>query len=264
MLNYFRERKSINAASKAASVKTEVDAYFLENLPFNQKDIYKKIANKSKSQCHQDLIALSLQGFKSDGYYLEIGAADGRYLSNTLTLEKYLSWNGSLVEPNTKYHKKIKRNRKNNAIFDYVIYSEEEIDIGFYETRFPELSTVAIDYKDGWQEFRKNNNLIYKKTISLSKLINDSIETDHIDFLSIDTEGSELEVIGTLKNVKKRIDVVCIEHSNISEKRRAIRNIMKECQFNLLNFPFQYWDDWFVNVEFQHDEKQFNFSKLID
>lgn len=240
MLNYFRE-KSINATSKAASVKPEVDVYFLENLPLNRKEKYKKIANKGKSQCHQDLIALSLQGFKSDGYYLEIGAADGRYLSNKLTLEKYLSWNGSLVEPNTKFHKKIKRNRKNNSIFDYVIYSEEELDIGFYETRFSEFSTVAIDYKDGLQEFRKNNKFTYKKTNSFSKLINDSFETDHIDFLSIDTEGSELEVIGTLKNVQKGIDVVCIVHSNISEKRRAIRNVMKECHFNLFSFPFPYW-----------------------
>ena len=51
------------------------------------------------------------------GTFLEAGAYDGEFLSNTLALEFEYKWRGILVEPNPKYFRRlIKKNRKAYAI----------------------------------------------------------------------------------------------------------------------------------------------------
>ena len=42
---------------------------------------------------------MQIFGRSKRGFFIEAGAYDGFYLSNTLYLEKVLRWNGILVEP---------------------------------------------------------------------------------------------------------------------------------------------------------------------
>jgi hypothetical protein len=53
---------------------------------------------ESYSQIRQDLFVLFALG-KTPGYFVEFGACDGVYLSNTFLLETYYGWSGLLVEP---------------------------------------------------------------------------------------------------------------------------------------------------------------------
>lgn len=74
---------------------------FLKN--FNIKKNWKKnieILEYAKSELGQDILALNLSNFKNNGYFIEIGAGDGKTFSNTYLLEKKLNWKGILVEPN--------------------------------------------------------------------------------------------------------------------------------------------------------------------
>ena len=60
----------------------------------------------STSQFGQDLQVLSFYNGKRDGFFVDIGAYDGKYISNTYMLEKNFDWKGICVEPNIRYFNK--------------------------------------------------------------------------------------------------------------------------------------------------------------
>jgi hypothetical protein len=51
--------------------------------------------------------------FQTNGFFVECGAFDGEYLSNTLYMERSLNWTGLLIEADQNaFHKLSSRNRK--------------------------------------------------------------------------------------------------------------------------------------------------------
>ena len=66
--------------------------------------MYLKNDHEFYSQLGQDLFVLIELGNKKEGFFIEIGAGDGFYLSNTYLLEKNFGWTGILVEPNKSFY----------------------------------------------------------------------------------------------------------------------------------------------------------------
>lgn len=87
------------------------------------------------------------------------------------------------------------------------------------------------------------------KTISLNDLLDKFEAPRHIEFMSIDTEGSELEIIGGLNFSKYSFSVICIEHNELIEKREAIRSIFEKNDYIRLPLSESLTkvDDWYVN-----------------
>ncbi|XP_078326327.1 uncharacterized protein LOC144622908 isoform X2 [Crassostrea virginica] len=75
---------------------------------------YKFKAAKSDYSTHgQSVIIDDTLKKKEGGYYVECGACDGEFQSNTLYLELKRKWTGLLIEPNRKnYQQLLKTNRK--------------------------------------------------------------------------------------------------------------------------------------------------------
>src|SRR5690348_3026809 len=61
-------------------------------LPAKELEALSRVASQSASQFHQDLFVLLESNFKRNGYFVEFGAADGIYLSNSYLLEKGFGW----------------------------------------------------------------------------------------------------------------------------------------------------------------------------
>ena len=77
-----------------------------------------------KSQLGQDkYLSKSFLNYKK-GYFVEIGAHDGVYLSNTHFFEKHMEWNGICVEPSKKSSSLVK-NRKNSIVINNCIGPKE-------------------------------------------------------------------------------------------------------------------------------------------
>lgn len=93
-------------------------------------DEYIRIKDFSKSQLRQDIFALFVLNFKKNSFFIEIGAADSVYCSNTHIMEKYLSWNGILVEPLDIYNEKLLYNR-NVTIDNSIMWSEDNVNKKF-------------------------------------------------------------------------------------------------------------------------------------
>ena len=70
----------------------------------------------STAQLSQDLFVLYFTKMKKNGFFVEIGAADGFFLSNTFLLENKQNWNGIVVEPLIGWHAKLKKNRNCRSI----------------------------------------------------------------------------------------------------------------------------------------------------
>ena len=198
------------------SENASYDIEFLLTLPSSKVSMVLKYLRKSRSQIRQDLFVLSQLNFKRDGFFVEFGATDGIDLSNTYLLEKEFSWTGILAEPAKCWHNDLKNNRSVN-IEKKCVWKDSTSTLTFNETNDKELSTInEFSYLDRWKEKRKSGKTYDVKTISLNKLLDDNNAPQQIDYLSIDTEGSEFEILNNFDFSKYSFNVITCEHNYTS------------------------------------------------
>jgi FkbM family methyltransferase len=215
---------------------------------FNKKINKIDIIKNSKSQINQDLFVIAALNFIKKGFFIEIGAADGLNLSNSYLLEKKFNWNGILCEPSTIYEKLIKKNRK-SKIETKCIYNRNT-KIKFLETAYPMLSTMkSFSFSDHHKKLRNeliNHNCI-KETISVNKFLQKHNCPINIDYLSIDTEGSEYLILKNFNLKKYNIKIITIEH-NFTSNRKKIQNYLFKNNYLLVKINTQH-DDWYIKKE---------------
>ena len=200
---------------------------------------------RSKSQISQDLFVLYFTQQKKDGYFIEIGACDGKHLSNTFALEKK-GWTGIICEPSRFWHQKMK-NRK-CVLSKKAVFSESGKKLMFNEVpKYPELSGCN-DYleNDNNNKLRKDFTSYEVETISLNDLIKKHLDNKQIDYISIDTEGSEFEILKDFDFKKHQVEIFTIEHNFLEGKRDKIFKIMTENDYKRVFETLSHWDDWYV------------------
>lgn len=200
---------------------------------------------RSKSQISQDLFVLYFTQQKKDGYFIEIGACDGKHLSNTFALEKK-GWTGIICEPSRFWHQKMK-NRK-CVLSKKAVFSESGKKLMFNEVpKYPELSGCN-DYleNDNNSKLRKDFTSYEVETISLNDLIKKHLDNKQIDYISIDTEGSEFEILKDFDFKKHQVEIFTIEHNFLEGKRDKIFKIMTENDYKRVFETLSHWDDWYV------------------
>jgi FkbM family methyltransferase len=200
----------------------------------------------SKSQIYQDLFVLMFLGFKEDGYFVEFGATDGLRFSNTYLLEKKYGWKGVLVEPAKIWQSSLFENRR-CKIDTRCVWAESNKLLMFNETTIGELSTLQyLSDRDMHADARKSGNHYYVETVSLNDLLKEHNSPDFIDYLSIDTEGSEFEILSTLNFDKYRFGFISCEH-NFTSVRDQIFELLS-AQGYIRVFPEKSeFDDWYIH-----------------
>lgn len=214
-----------------------------------------KIFPKLTSQFFQDLFVLTALNFKNNGKFLEAGACDGIFASNTFVLEKFYNWSGILVEPNSHFLSDLKKNR-NNHIF-YGALNNKNIEVDFVECLSPELSYISSAFPvDSWQSFRKKKELKTIKSFMVYDLLEKFDYEQKLDYLSLDTEGSELEILGSIDYKKTQISIITVEH-NFTNKRNEIKTLLENKGYKRVFEKFSYCDDWYISDKI----KSFNYVK---
>jgi FkbM family methyltransferase len=239
----YRYLQQFERSSRAAE-----DIELLLELPDEHKVRLMRMLSHSKSQLRQDLFVLSELDFKRDGFFVEIGAASGVDLSNTFLLEKEFGWRGIVAEPAKRWHKELMANRSCH-IETNCIWRESNLTLVFNEVDSAEFSTVdSFNASDHYGKVRKYGKTYEVKTISLQDLLGKYNAPKNIDYLSIDTEGSEYEILSKLDFDKYQFKIITCEH-NFAQQRERILSLLTENGYVRKFEGVSRVDDWYVKPE---------------
>jgi FkbM family methyltransferase len=186
---------------------------------------------------------------KKNGIFVEFGACDGIDFSNTYYLEKYLGWTGILIEPAKSWHNDIQINRPNSIVDFRCVSSQSGNEVDFYENTELKLSSSNSKF------FSKNSYKV--KTISLNdvfveykeKLLKNSNESNSIDFISIDTEGNEYEILKNFDFNKYLPKIVIVEHNFDPIKSRQLKELFESHNYQNIFPELSAYDYFFVLKE---------------
>ena len=217
---------------------------FLNGLLEGPIDKIMQLWSQSKAQLKQDIFVLIHLNFKKEGFFVEFGATNGIDLSNTYLLESKFNWNGILAEPSKGWHKNLMENRSCYICTDCVWSKSNEL-IDFNQVENQELSTISLyNNSDSHKETRTVGTNYKVKTISLNELLKRYHAPKVIDYLSIDTEGSEFDILKELDFEQFSFRVITVEH-NYTSKREKIYNLLTEKGYLRKFTLFSKWDDWY-------------------
>jgi FkbM family methyltransferase len=208
-------------------------------------------AQSSHAQLYQDLFVLWSTQEKRNGYFVDIGACDGVLLSNTLLLEKEFGWQGIVAEPNPLFSKEIARNRHCH-VSTRCVWSASGQKLAFKQVAEPEFSTLqSVDPQDAHEHrgVRKQFNSVEVETVSLNDLLLEANAPARMDFLSLDTEGSELDILGAFDFDTWSFDHICVEH-NFTQRRASIHALLTGRGYRRVLQNISQWDDWYLGPKF--------------
>ena len=214
-----------------------------------------KNKNDIKSQLYQDVFASFVIGDKFDKTFFEFGATNGIDLSNSYMLETLLNWKGVLSEPSPQWHSDLKKNRPNANIITDCIWSESDKELDFFVSDVGVLSSLN-DFKEsdkismpGNTRARlKNGKIVSVKTISLNQAIEKEFKFKSPSYISVDTEGSEYEILKVFDFKKFRPVVFTIEH-NFTELQLKIDELMKANDYLRVFKKITAFDAWYISRE---------------
>lgn len=195
----------------------------------------------SHSQIYQDIFVYFFSNLKTNGYFVEIGAADGITISNTYLLEKKFYWDGIICEPNPIHKFSNLTNR--NAVLDTNIIDYKDFNNKYFYMNDDTFNS-SINKKKNYKK------KIYLKTISLNSLLKKYNSPKNIDYISIDTEGNEYSILRNFNFKKYNVKIFTIEHNFNNSKRSNILNIMNKNNYIRVFQKLSYMDDWYIKKDF--------------
>ena len=182
---------------------------------------------KSCSQIGQDVEVLKMYNNKTDGFFVEIGASDGIVFSNTYLLETQFGWKGICVEPIPNRYESLCKNRPNSKCFDNAVYNvSNELVIFDIANDFDLLSGISKNIDCHTNTVNANKSQIIVTTISLNDLLEQSNAPSFIEYLSLDTEGSEFEILKSLDFQKYTFGLIDVEHNYVEPRRSYIKELL--------------------------------------
>ena len=182
---------------------------------------------------NKDEFVFDLFPNSKNSYFVDVGAGDGIYGSNTFSLEKR-GWNGVCIEAHPHLSNEIKSNRHcviddslvghNNEIVEFLIQTEEakiagvpadkgELTMfGGFSHAWRGGSGILSNWgKEQIEESSKKGRVIKKETKTLTEVLDKINCPTYIEFLDIDTEGNDYNVLLGIDWGKYRFATIMIE-----------------------------------------------------
>ncbi|MCB1109320.1 MAG: FkbM family methyltransferase [Chlamydiia bacterium] len=217
------------------------DLEFIKAMPADKRSRCVDLLATSPAQVRQDIFALAMLDFPQDGFFVEFGATNGTELSNTHMLERDFGWTGILCEPAAGWHTALKSSRK--AIIDTrCVWSESGAEVQFTEAPSAINSGISTFVKTS----RKVRGRSYAvETVSLNDLLAQHNAPAMIDFISIDTEGSEYDILSTVDFDRWSFRVMTVEHNHEPQRDQVVALLTSKGYRRVFEAVSRF-DDWYV------------------
>ena len=195
-----------------------------------RRNIFEVVGNSKYSRPGLFDLDKKLQKYLNfrNGLFIEVGANDGFNQSNTYYLEKFMGWTGILVEPIPELFQEAQLNRRKSSIFNCALVSNDFRE-SFVEMHYANLrSLVDGSYKNREREEShikaglETQNIKYSYDIkvqarTLESILDECKVSRKVDFLSLDVEGYELNVLQGLNLEKYGPTYILVEANHLNE-----------------------------------------------
>ena len=173
----------------------------------------------------------------NNGYFVELGANDGLKQSNSLYFEKYRGWRGLLIEATPQNFLKCRRNRAQRSDVYCAACVSFDYDQEFVRMVYSDLMTAPINSKSDINDPRAHAQLgrqyLSKDEINfefgaiartLNSLLLEASSPNQIDFLSLDVEGFEQEVLQGVNHETFRFKYILVECRDVDRMSTYLNN----------------------------------------
>ncbi len=153
-----------------------------------------------------------------NGFFVDVGSADGTYISNTKALEQR-GWTGICIDP-------FPGNMQDRTcqMFKEVVFSQASKRVKFRAAG----EGGGIDDTLGiWKEDVQKHPTVEFTTVTLDDILQRAKAPRFIHFMSLDIEGAELDALMGFPFDKYQIGALAIEHNYEEPKRNNIEALMK-------------------------------------
>ena len=224
----------------------------VETERFRQSDELRFLAyafakrHTSQSQILQDLWVCYELNEKRGGFFVEFGATNGLTNSNSWLLEKSYGWSGVLAEPNPIWRADLLRNRKARIDLRCVhAHSGRTVSFVATDNSDPELSCIAeFSRMDHFAPVRAKGAELLVETVSLNDLLAEHHAPAEIDYMSVDTEGSEYVILSEFDFKRYRPQLLSVEQNPTTEP--LIQQLLERHGYTRVFNDFSQWDGWYV------------------
>lgn len=173
------------------------------------------------SQNGEDFILDQMFPGKTNGFFVEVGCIDGKRFSNTLHFEKK-GWKGICIEAHPDYIPLLQANRPNSIVYHCAISEADQDDVFFYANKRGSLSTLDASkessFREGYGKYFHGFEEKHVPMMSLSTIFRKEVIT-HIDILSIDIEGYEVNALKGLDFSEVKPLVMVIESEDAAHEK---------------------------------------------
>ncbi|ELT88811.1 hypothetical protein CAPTEDRAFT_205199 [Capitella teleta] len=168
------------------------------------------------SQIEQSVFVDFALGYRKGGFFVDCGAGDGELFSNTLFFERDREWSGLLIEPNADDFSTLLHKRRKAFSLNACVSPSKHSSVEVFRKASGFISGLrgyvdelhsGIDFAGNWWYQGETTVQCYPLYSILLAL-----DRDHIDYLSLDVEGPEVEILDTIPFDKLRIDVITVEY----------------------------------------------------
>lgn len=168
----------------------------------------------------QDCRALEWLQCSPKGFYLDFGANDGQWGSNTAILDQF-GWQGICVDPFPQNF----ANRTCNVV-RRPLFSSDGKSVNFTLSAIYGFSGLT-NTLGRWRETAERDSVVVPMlTMSASTLLHQLHAPPCIDYMSLDTEGAELDILSAFPFDSHCIRYLNVEHNYEEPKRSQIRSLL--------------------------------------
>lgn len=203
---------------------------FWDNINKLLLEVTNKFSNKFYSNCGEDIYLKRRFKNISNGFYVDVGAYHPHICSNTYWAY-CKGWNGINIEPNKDRYVLFEKARNRDINLNCGISEKSDI-LNYYMYS----NDTCNSFYDEKQRNRLNGKPINVENVEVKPLreIFERYNIKKIDFIDIDVEGFELEVLKSIDFSKVNIECILLEQLPLCKGYYSINDIIESEEYKLL------------------------------